>query len=348
MKHKILVVDDDQNLLESYKFLLSVSGFVPFLAQDSKQAKKILEEHNISVALIDLKLKKEDGLCLIDTFKKEFPDIELILITAYPSYETAVEAIKLGAFDYLSKTQEPEEIIESIRNAIEDKEKKNFSKDKTEIAIIVNNSFIKKGIEIFLEKHDFLLKVSFNSLREFLDNYSESSIEVVLLCGVCFFDKTTKNFPLLKELVKRFPDEKVVIFNHNFSEKQIKELIKIGIKGFINVNANEAKFIQVVKDVIEGKIIAPEDTIVQALNELSRIYAKSTGVSSTSSVSLLTEREREILKYMAQGLRNKELAEKLFISEKTVKTHINRIFKKLKVKSRLQAIIKATENNLLF
>ncbi len=345
MKHKVLVVDDDPNLLESYRFLLKVSGFEPFLAKDSEQALEIVKENQIAVALVDLKLKNEDGLSLIELLKKESPRVEVILITAYPSYETAVEAIKLGAFDYLSKTQEPEEIIECIQSALENSENRE-EEEKTPVCIIVNNSFVKKGIEIFFEKSEFVLTCSYGSLMEFIENYTEGTVEIVLICGNCFFDKTTKNFPNLKKMVTSFPEEKLVFFNHMFTDNQLKELVKIGIKGFINFNTNEERFLEIMQQVKNGKIVAPENALVNALHELSRVYAHSTSKSSDSS--LLTEREREILKYMAKGMRNKELAETLCISEKTVKTHINRIFKKLNVKSRLQAIIKATEENLIY
>ncbi len=347
MKHKVLVVDDDQNLLESYKFLLSVSGFEPLLALNSKEAMDFLKKNNISVALVDLKLKGEDGLSLIQSLKKDYPKMEIILITAYPSYETAVEAIKLGAFDYLSKTQDPEEILEVIKNAIENSISASLEEQITDVVVIANNSFIRKGIEVYLERNNFKIVSAFKSLRGFLENYSEGLADIILICGNCFFDKTIKNFPLLRELVKKFSDEKIVIFNYNFSDKQIKELLKIGVKGFISPNTDEQRFVNVLNDIIQGKIVAPESAIISALAELSKFYAHNS-VSNLDENTLLTEREREILKLMAKGMKNKELAEKLCISEKTVKTHINRIFKKLNVKSRLQAIIKATELDLLF
>ena len=110
IKPMILIVDDDSEVLISFKIWLEGEGFRAFTALNSKEALKIIEEEEIEVALLDFRLGTENGLAVAKLFNEADDDMKIIIITGYPSYEKAVESIKAGIFDYLSKGESTEKI----------------------------------------------------------------------------------------------------------------------------------------------------------------------------------------------------------------------------------------------
>src|SRR4051794_119545 len=100
---KILVADDEPGLREFIHDALELDGHEIATAADGAIASRLLDERGFDVLLTDLRMPRVDGLALLKKMKAEQPEVEVIVLTAHGSVATAVEAMKLGAFEYLQK-----------------------------------------------------------------------------------------------------------------------------------------------------------------------------------------------------------------------------------------------------
>ncbi len=118
---KILVVDDEEVVRRSHmRVLSSVQCDVEAVA-DGEEALKAMEAKRYDIVLLDLRMPGMDGMSVLRTIKERWPESEVIVITGYPSFETAKEAVRLGAFDYLAKPLAPGEVIDVAHGALEQK-----------------------------------------------------------------------------------------------------------------------------------------------------------------------------------------------------------------------------------
>jgi PAS domain S-box-containing protein len=124
IKHRVLIVDDDTGFRKTLSGVLRVKGYVPIAVGQGKAALDRIQAEMPAVALIDLKLEDMPGLELMKKIKKRCPDTECILITGYASQASAIEAVNLGAYGYLPKPYDMEEVLVMIRRAIERREAK--------------------------------------------------------------------------------------------------------------------------------------------------------------------------------------------------------------------------------
>ena len=134
MTAKILLVDDDTTFCLMLKTWLTKRGFSVEEAFSCKEAVGKLKKSAYDVVLTDLRLPDEDGLQVLQEAKKLLPGVQVILMTGYADISTAVQAMKLGAFDYVAKPVIPDEILKKIQEALEHRdlpvEKKQAKKSK--------------------------------------------------------------------------------------------------------------------------------------------------------------------------------------------------------------------------
>jgi two-component system response regulator GlrR len=116
---KILVVDDDETILKLLKMRLEATGYQVFTASQSQEALKIVETEAINLALVDLKLNGENGIDLMKNLHKINPILPIIILTAFGTVKTAVEAMSKGAFSYLTKPFDNDELLLQIRNCLD-------------------------------------------------------------------------------------------------------------------------------------------------------------------------------------------------------------------------------------
>jgi DNA-binding NtrC family response regulator len=119
MKGRILVADDEEIVIQSCLRILSGGGFQVDAARDGLEALKAIDENGYDVLILDIKMPKMNGMEVLQRVKEAHPDIDVIMITGLHEIETAVQAMKLGAFDYLPKPFEPEELELVVARAFE-------------------------------------------------------------------------------------------------------------------------------------------------------------------------------------------------------------------------------------
>jgi PAS domain S-box-containing protein len=123
----LLVVDDDTALLKILESILTDAGHQVTTASNGKKALDILIQTRFDLALIDLKLKKVSGFDLIKAIKESNPETVVIILTGFASIDTAITALRMGAYDYLQKPVKPELLIKTVERGLEKKELKELS-----------------------------------------------------------------------------------------------------------------------------------------------------------------------------------------------------------------------------
>lgn len=120
MKTKsILIVDDEESLRQSLEKVLKNAGYITFVAGSGSEAMDLLAQQPADLVLSDLKMPNGDGMTLLKSIKKKFPDVEVILLTGYGTIETAVEAMKEGAYDFITKPPKKAVILSTVERACE-------------------------------------------------------------------------------------------------------------------------------------------------------------------------------------------------------------------------------------
>ncbi len=112
---KILIVDDEEGVRESLKLILS-DHYNLILTEDGAQALDCLKNApDIGLVLMDIKMPKLSGLDVLEKMKSVRPDLKVIMVTGYKSVETAAEAVRLGACDYIIKPFKSEDVLKAVK-----------------------------------------------------------------------------------------------------------------------------------------------------------------------------------------------------------------------------------------
>lgn len=119
MPKRILVVDDEEDIREIYRRALEREGFEVALAEEAATAARELKSSHFEVVIADIRMPGMDGIELLELARKEHPDTDVIIATGYPAAETAIQALRLGAFDYIIKPFTIEELLHTVNRCLE-------------------------------------------------------------------------------------------------------------------------------------------------------------------------------------------------------------------------------------
>ncbi|MCX7179528.1 MAG: response regulator [Proteobacteria bacterium] len=121
-KTNILVVDDEEVVRMSHLRLLAREDRQVAAVWNGTEALREMEQSSFDLVLLDLRMPGMDGMAVLKLIKQRWPASEVVVITGFPSVETAKEAIRLGAYDYLAKPVNPDDIIKVASGAITQKQ----------------------------------------------------------------------------------------------------------------------------------------------------------------------------------------------------------------------------------
>jgi len=116
--YRVLVVDDEPVVRMCYAAALAESSCELSTAKDGAEALRAMQHDPCDVVFLDLRMPGEDGMSVLKQIKHQWPESEVVIVTGYPSVDTAKEAVRLGAFDYLAKPVGPDDIVGAARGAI--------------------------------------------------------------------------------------------------------------------------------------------------------------------------------------------------------------------------------------
>lgn len=202
---------------------------------------------------------------------------------------------------------------------------------KIKLAIVDDDELIRESLNIILSRDDDIEIVGlFKSGIEFLEYALKEEVHIAL---VDIRMPELNGVDLTKEINKRLKT-KVIILTTFDEDEYISLALKNGAKGYLLKNTNLKKIIESIKMVHSGNGVIQDEILDKIKNTLNLDNKKS-----KIDKSLFTEREVEIMEAIAEGLSNKEISKKLFISEGTVKNYITNIFQKTNLTHRTQIAI---------
>src|SRR5579884_2161932 len=115
---EILVVDDDENICSAFQHFLKNDGHNPIIASNAEDGIKAVQERHPDIAFIDIRMPGVDGIEALRRIRSLDPNVYAIVMTAYSTSQTAIEAVRLGAFDYLQKPLDLDDVRDVIDKAL--------------------------------------------------------------------------------------------------------------------------------------------------------------------------------------------------------------------------------------
>jgi len=162
---RVLVVDDEQSMRELLGIMLRQVGYAVTLADGGETAVEALKSDAFDLVITDLRMRKVDGLAVLRAAKEHSPRTVVLVVTAFASTETAVEAMKLGAYDYVTKPFKLDELRLTIANALE---RKRLQEENRELKRQLRREH---GFDGFIGKSPRILEV-FETIRKTADSGS--------------------------------------------------------------------------------------------------------------------------------------------------------------------------------
>ncbi len=115
----ILIIDDDKSVRDSLKMILEYEHYEVEFAENGEQGVQKLDRFPVDVVLLDVKMSGMDGIEVLTKIRQKNEKLPVVMISGHGTIETAVEATKLGAFDFLSKPLDRDKLLVTIRNALQ-------------------------------------------------------------------------------------------------------------------------------------------------------------------------------------------------------------------------------------
>jgi two-component system response regulator DegU len=217
------------------------------------------------------------------------------------------------------------------------------SDDFIKVVVACHYPLLREGISNILTDDKSIRVISkVSNLLDLVQSCEEFELDVLLLD----VDLQGLNLTKILQLLKKNKGAKVILItNGNYNENNLINAIRSGVRGYLLKNADSHRLIKAIKAVDDGELWVERKMMVKVLDSFSS-PRKNRRKRGEDPVYDLTETEAKIVKLVLTGLSNKDIARNLYLSEKTVKFHLYKIFKKLSVKNRSELILYGFRNGL--
>ncbi len=211
---------------------------------------------------------------------------------------------------------------------------------KVTVVIADDHAIVREGIKNLVELSSEFKVVGLAENGQGAIDICKKEKPDVLLLDISM--PSMNGIEVLRRLFKHNLDTKVIVLTIHDEKAYLVETMSLGVKGYVLKDADSDILLEAIRTVADGEIY-----IYPSMRKYLDKTTKKIIISGKSEVfDMLTARELEIIKFLADGLSNKDIAESLYISEKTVKNHVSNIFKKLGVNDRTSAAIYAIKKGL--
>jgi DNA-binding NarL/FixJ family response regulator len=212
-----------------------------------------------------------------------------------------------------------------------------ISVENIHVAVVEDNSEIRQGVSFIINSTEGFSCIAFGNAEDALEKIPNKLPEVVLmdinLPGINGIECTRK----LKE---KYPELQIMICSVYDDDDNVFNALEAGANGYIVKSAAGEKLLSSIRELHNGGSPMSSSIARKVVARFQRLNSGKALQSEPKEDYSLTTRENEILDLLAQGYRNKELAEKLFVSVNTIRTHVYNVYEKLHVNSRIEALNK--------
>lgn len=203
--------------------------------------------------------------------------------------------------------------------------------------LIDDHSLVRLGLKKILSRFDEIeILADFSSAKEALDVLNKTRPDIVL-CDISLPEMDGIEFT--KKAKDKYPELKVIMLSSHKEEFYVLKSVEAKADGFLHKDVLENELIEAINRVHQGGSFYSQD--------ISQIIINSFVNGDKPSIPQLSTREKEVLHFLVEGLSNKEIADKLYISSKTVDNHRANILKKLNLKNNVQLVRFAIEHKLV-
>lgn len=212
---------------------------------------------------------------------------------------------------------------------------------KIKVLIADDHSMVRQGLKQIVELEDDI-----EVIGQAANGEEAVELAMKLEPDVVLLDINMPNMngiQALTHLKEKECPAKVIVLTIHAEREYLVKTVQLGAAGYVLKDADSDVLIKAIRSVNSGQSYIQPNMTTELIKEFNRV---TTDEEKNKEERLLTKREIEVLELIAEGMLNKEIAAKLYISEKTVKNHVSNIFKKLNVSDRTQAAIYAFKHNI--
>jgi DNA-binding NarL/FixJ family response regulator len=205
------------------------------------------------------------------------------------------------------------------------------------VVIVDDHTLFREGLKNLLEAEAEIEVVGVGGTADEAVSLARDLLPEVMLLDI---DMPGDGLEAAQTIGREFPVTKIVILTASEQDDHLMAALKVGARGFVLKGVAARELVRILLSIADGESYVPPSLAASLLLEID----EASGIPSQeppSPFSDLTDREREILECLAEGLTNKEIGERLFLAEKTIKHYMTNILQKLQVSNRVQAALLA-------
>ena len=178
----------------------------------------------------------------------------------------------------------------------------------------------------------------------FISKLAESPPDIIIVDGAILREAAAQSLHPILEFTKKCDPMRAIIIGDRFNEESLIAMMKGGARGFLLREHLDADIVKCIRVVARGELWLSTALIGRVIDELIResdkkLLLKSPTSNQVSRMKSISQREMEVMALISESMTNEEIAEKLFLSAKTVKTHIRNIFEKAGIRNRVEAVL---------
>jgi len=220
--------------------------------------------------------------------------------------------------------------------------------ERIRVLIVDDHAMVRQGLRTFLELQDT------SALPIEVTGEAANGVEAVKLAkqtqpDIVLLDLVMPEMDGLQatsKIIEASPHSRVIILTSFGEEDKVLPAIRAGAQGYLLKDIPPTELVQAMREAYQGKVQLHPEIAKKLMSLAAAKEEPKASHAATESENGLTDREQEVLQLIADGMNNREIAEKLVISEKTVKTHVSNILSKLHLDDRTQAAIYALRHGL--
>jgi len=212
--------------------------------------------------------------------------------------------------------------------------------DVVGIMLVDDHAIVRQGLRSILEREqDMQVVAEASTADEAMAVVARALPQIVLLDLKLSSSSDSEGLSLCEQLVGQYPDLGVLVLTTFLDEKLVLQAVRAGARGYVVKDVDTSGLIRAIRDVSRGGSAFDARSAAAMVRGLNAPPVEET--------RKLTDREREVLRLLARGLSNRDIGEKLFISETTAKFHVGNILRKLGVSRRAEAVYEASKMGVI-
>jgi DNA-binding NarL/FixJ family response regulator len=225
--------------------------------------------------------------------------------------------------------------------------------DEKYLQQLINRLRREKDINLFSTIITKDLESEAKQVLDFLKQMIEQRPDIFLLEQVILRDVASLDLERILDSRDKMPTMKTIIFGIRFNEENVMAMMQGGVRGFFRTALGDEQLIKCIRVVAQGEIWLDADMTTLVFDEFIKEFMKKRDLLkplthlSSAKLDILSPREMEIMALISHSMTNEEIADKLFISSKTVKTHLRNIFVKSGIRNRVEAALLYARRTLI-